>query len=91
LYYEEAYSILMMKKGGTDWILWFTSIILATQEMELRRITFHGQSREKLDRPPSLSRAGCGGTHLLSKYMGKHKQEDCGSGCCRHKLRLFQK
>jgi hypothetical protein len=51
-------------------------VILATWEMEIRRILVLDQSRQKkvCKTPCQWKKAGCGVTHLLSSYGGKPKR-----------------
>jgi hypothetical protein len=38
---------VVKQDGVTSWAWWFKSVISATQEIEIRRITIQGQQRQK--------------------------------------------
>jgi hypothetical protein len=52
---------------------WFKLIIIAKWEVDIWRIVFWGQPREKGCKTPYQPRARCGGLFLPSRYEGKHR------------------
>jgi hypothetical protein len=52
---------------------WLMTIIPATWEVEAKRITVRGQTRQKVSKTPSQPIAGCGGVYLSSQLCRKHK------------------
>jgi hypothetical protein len=50
---EEWYVGGDLKKSKGSWVLWLTSIIPATWEAEIRKITVQGQKRQKVSGIPS--------------------------------------
>jgi hypothetical protein len=57
-------------------VCWFMPVILATWELEIRRLMAQGQSLEKVSKPPpSQPIARCGGVCQSSQPCGKHKEE----------------
>jgi hypothetical protein len=65
---------------------WFMSVILATQEVEIRRIMVQGQPRQKVGESPSPPKAGHGDLCLSSQLFKRSKQEDYGPGWTGQKL-----
>jgi hypothetical protein len=55
------------------WCYRIMPIIPAAWEAEIRRITFQGQLRLKVQKPLFLPIAVCGGTHVSSQLQEKHK------------------
>jgi hypothetical protein len=65
---------ICMKRQQQGLAQWLVPIILATQEMEIRRIVTQGQPRQKVSETPSQPiKAGQSGACLTSQLCGKHK------------------
>jgi hypothetical protein len=61
-------------------VMWYTSIILATQEVEIRGITVQGHLGPKVRKTHLTQQARYGNVHLWSWLHGKQREEDRGPG-----------
>jgi hypothetical protein len=62
-----------LKSKGTSQLWRLKSVILATWEVEIRRIMVQGQAGEKVLEIPSQPVAECSEVHLSSQLCRKHK------------------